>query len=74
MVAVVEGRLCRSLRFYSFDFGEYKIVSKVDCCHLGSQPVRVLPLGNKFISFSSSDPAIKVWTLLSRQKQSILQV
>jgi WD40 repeat protein len=73
MAVVVEGVNTRSLRFYSHDRGQYELVSKVENCHSGSEPVGLLLLGELFVSYSRSDPAVKVWRLTSRRKQSILE-
>ena len=71
-MATVEGVNCRSLKFYTHDNGRYELTSKVDNCHRGTSPLNLLVFADNFISYSNSDPAIKVWRMTSRKKQSIL--
>jgi hypothetical protein len=69
LVVAIEGVNCRCLKFYEYDKEDFKLVSKVDNCHIGQSRITLLNIGdNKFISYANDDSRIKVWKLSIRRK------
>lgn len=68
LVAAVEGTNSRCLKFYFQDQGTFQLLSRVENCHRGEEQIHLLAFGEKFVSYSTSDSAIKVWRRMSRRK------
>lgn len=51
-------------------------MSKVESVHEGDSNVRIITIsnGNKFATYSNSDPNVKIWKLQKQKKKSILDI